>query len=805
MKKLILLTTLLIPFIMFSQTQLGSDINGDSSGDYSGYSVSMSSDGTIVAIGSPYNDGNGSNSGHVRVYEYSGGSWSQLGTDIEGEAAGDSSGYSVSLSSDGTKVAIGATGNDATDPNGGHVRVYEYSSSSWSQLGADIDGEAAGDSSGTSVSMSSDGTIVAIGSPYNDGNGSNSGHVRVYEYSGGSWSQLGTDIDGEAAGDSSGYSVSLSSDGTKVAIGATGNDATDPNGGHVRVYEYSSSSWSQVGADINGDSSGDYSGYSVSMSSDGTIVAIGSPYNDGNGSNSGHVRVYEYSGGSWSQLGTDIEGEAAGDSSGYSVSLSSDGTKVAIGATGNDATDPNGGHVRVYEYSSSSWSQLGADIDGEAAGDSSGTSVSFISDGNRVAIGATGNDATDPNGGHVRIYDIQIPEISSVSLAADNSTITVTTSLSVYNSSGGSSDLEASDFALSISGGSATLTSATPTSISKTSQSVWVLGVGLTGTPTGGETLTVTPVANSIYYDTTAMSTTQTGNTASINNIAPTFDAVRLSVNNSSVAVTASETLYTTTGGSGALVAADFAFSISGGTATLSSTTPTSISTTGLVTTLGIGLSGTPDGDEILKLNPASSSSIYDSGNTALSATSIMASSGPGLFLFPNTITATSLTSSAATTVGSLTVDNVVMDGTTIGHSSDTDLMTLASGSLTVAGDVILSSDARLKSNIVTLGPTLISLMQLDAKRYTMKADKEQKQKIGLLAQEVQKVFPELVSEDKNGMLAVNYQALVPVLINALKEQEGKIKAQEKEMTEFEDIIPRLLKQIKNLKTITNN
>ena len=168
-------------------------------------------------------------------------------------------------------------------------------------------------------------------------------------------------------------------------------------------------SQTQQGADINGDSSGDYSGYSVSMSSDGTIVAIGSPYNDGNGSNSGHVRVYEYSGGSWSQLGTDIDGEAAGDSSGYSVSLSSDGTKVAIGTPFNDGNGSSSGHVRVYEYSSSSWSQLGADIDGEAAGDSSGTSVSFISDGNRVAIGATGNDATDPNGGHVRIYDIQIP------------------------------------------------------------------------------------------------------------------------------------------------------------------------------------------------------------------------------------------------------------------------------------------------------------------------------------------------------------------------------------------------------------
>ena len=258
-----------------------------------------------------------------------------------------------------------------------------------------------------------------------------------------------------------------------------------------------------------------------------------------------------------------------------------------------------------------------------------------------------------------------------------------------------------------------------------------------------------------------------------------------LSVNNSSVAVTASETLYTTTGGSGALVAADFAFSISGGTATLSSTTPTSISTTGLVTTLGIGLSGTPDGDEILELNPASSTSIYDSGDTAHSITDISI----GVKLFPNTITATSLTSSAATTAGSLTVDNVVMDGATIGHSDDTDLMTLASGSLTVAGDVILSSDARLKSNIITLGPTLISLMQLDAKRYTMKADKEQKQKIGLLAQEVQKVFPELVSEDKNGMLAVNYQALVPVLINALKEQEGNYNELEKELSELETLI----------------
>ena len=76
-----------------------------------------------------------------------------------------------------------------------------------------------------------------------------------------------------------------------------------------------------------------------------------------------------------------------------------------------------------------------------------------------------------------------------------------------------------------------------------------------------------------------------------------------------------------------------------------------------------------------------------------------------------------------------------------------------------------------------------------------MKDDTEQKQKIGLLAQEVQKVFPELVSEDNNGMLAVNYQALVPVLINALKELESETSSLESQMSEFEKIIPELIEQ----------
>ena len=108
------------------------------------------------------------------------------------------------------------------------------------------------------------------------------------------------------------------------------------------------------------------------------------------------------------------------------------------------------------------------------------------------------------------------------------------------------------------------------------------------------------------------------------------------------------------------------------------------------------------------------------------------------------------------------------------------------SNDLTVSGDVNVSSDARLKANIASLGSTIAKLLLIDGKSYTMK--KDGKQKIGLLAQDVQKVFPELVTKDDNEMLAVNYQGLVPVLINALKEQDDKI-------SRLENLVKKLISQ----------
>ena len=271
----------------------------------------------------------------------------QLGQDLDGEAANDNYGRSVSLSSDGSIVAIGATGNDGSGNGAGHVRVFQWNGTTWAPMGGDIDGEFAGDGSGYSVSLSSDGSTVAIGSPYNDENGYKSGHVRVFQWNGTTWAQMGGDIDGEEEEDEFGESVSLSSDGSIVAIGTLYHD----NAGHVRVFQWDGTTWAPMGGDIDGESGGDQAGYSVSLSSNGSIVAIGATGNDGNGNGAGHVRVFQWNGETWQKIGGDIDGEAASDESGYSVSLSSDGSTVAIGAPYNDGNGSNAGHVRVWALS----------------------------------------------------------------------------------------------------------------------------------------------------------------------------------------------------------------------------------------------------------------------------------------------------------------------------------------------------------------------------------------------------------------------------------------------------------------------
>jgi hypothetical protein len=369
--------------------KVGSDIIGEAADDRSGYSVSLSSDGSVVAIGAYGNDGNGDDAGHVRIYQNQSGTWTQIGSDIVGEAAGDQSGYSVSLSSDGSIVAIGAIFNAGNGSYSGQVRVYQNIVGIWTQVGADINGEAASDASGWSVSLSSDGSVVAISAIAKN---SNTGHVRIFQNISGTWTQIGSDIDGEAVGDQFGISISLNSNGSVVAIGANGNDSNGADAGHVRIYQNQSGTWTQIGSDIVGEAAGDQSGYSVSLSSDGSIVAIGAV------NNSGNVRIFQNQSGTWTQIGADINGF------GPSVSLSSDGSIIAIGSPDANVVS---GAVSIHQNQSGTWTQVGTNIEGETSS-ASGHSISLSSDGKIVAIGAYRYNSY---AGYTRVYRLLEPPV----------------------------------------------------------------------------------------------------------------------------------------------------------------------------------------------------------------------------------------------------------------------------------------------------------------------------------------------------------------------------------------------------------
>ena len=113
------------------------------------------------------------------------------------------------------------------------------------------------------------------------------------------------------------------------------------------------------------------------------------------------------------------------------------------------------------------------------------------------------------------------------------------------------------------------------------------------------------------------------------------------------------------------------------------------------------------------------------------------------------------------------------------------------------AQSVAMTSDGRLKKDIQPLTHALDAILQLQAKTYRWKGDTAfaDQADIGLVAQEVEKVFPELVAENEQGYKGIAYSKLTAVLIEAVKEQQGQLTAQQ-------DQIASLEKENTQLKTI---
>lgn len=379
----------------------GSDVEGVEAGDQMGSAMDINADGSIIISSSPMHDGpfiTSDKLGQVRAFRFDGFKWNQLGSSIYGDRNQDQLGTSVSISADGNFIAMGAIYSDGltgTNTDAGEVRVYQRVGGFWVQMGTFLYGASPGDHFGQSVSISDNGTTLAVGAPNNDAGGMDAGQTTIYTLSGFTWTPRGSVINGVAAGDYSGYSISLSGDGSSVAIGSYAADnSTFVETGHVRVFAWSGSSWLQRGTALEGDNINDNLGISVSLNSNGTLLAAGSSTH-GNGSNDlGLARVYQWSGSAWNQRGTDIVG-GTNELLGASVSLDAAGNTMAVGAIGNTST---AGRMQVYEWIATDWVQQGSDMLGKAGFDGYGRGASISGDGNVFVAGS------NQNRGYVRVY-----------------------------------------------------------------------------------------------------------------------------------------------------------------------------------------------------------------------------------------------------------------------------------------------------------------------------------------------------------------------------------------------------------------
>ena len=377
---------------------MGNDIDGENPGDGSGISVALSSNGAVLAVGADGNDDGGFNAGHVRVYFNAGRGWEKLGSDLDGSGVFDWFGYSVALSADGTILAIGAplangvNGNDA-----GRVYVYQWMFNTWQPLGSTLDGAGAGDRFGFSLALSDDGTILAVGASRSGAGGSEAGQVRVLAWTGTNWSQRGNDLLGSSPGDHLGDSVTLSSDGSIVAFGA--DQGANDGPGYVRIHRWSSSSWQQLGSTLVGGSPNDDFGESVSLSGDGSIVAIGTY--SGN-----YAAVYRNDGTDWVQVGQTIRGEGFFGWS-LSLSFDGKTIVIGGWANGSNGAESGHVLVFRLSSNGQEWMQVGQQLVGEAAEDWFGYSTSISDDGTRIASGAILHDGNGGAAGHVRVYDLQ--------------------------------------------------------------------------------------------------------------------------------------------------------------------------------------------------------------------------------------------------------------------------------------------------------------------------------------------------------------------------------------------------------------
>ena len=364
-------------------------IAGEAEFQYTGSSVSMNPTGKFIVVGTK----EAYEAGMVRVYVRKKGVYTPLGIDsMFGESPGDEFGSSVSISDDGKQVAVGARSSSVSGKSkNGLIKVYKYSESldSWIQVGDTIEGSEDLERMGFAVDMSGNGLRVACGSP--KGNGGR-GSVSIYEYhKRRGWELVGDAIVGEKKKDMAGFSVSLSSDGSVVAIGAISASIEGlKRCGGVTVYSFDNGAWVKLGQGLAGLMDNAQFGYSLALSGDGKRLVVGSNgYSTAEFSNVGSCEVFELNvqTSKWKQIG-EVIGDDNNEGAGYHVSMSENGLWVSCSKTDFASGSPEGVVQVLGEDISNEWRVKDLMAPYFENSTSFGTSTYLSQGGEHILIGA---------------------------------------------------------------------------------------------------------------------------------------------------------------------------------------------------------------------------------------------------------------------------------------------------------------------------------------------------------------------------------------------------------------------------------
>ncbi len=395
-----------------AQVQIGNNIDGEKENDYLGASSSLSKDGSILAVGSPFYIGSIDLSGKVSVYRNIQGNWVQIGESIEGNIERDFFGFSLSLNDAGDILAVSAY--DYLAPNGiGVVKIYRRKSDdSWFQI-ALIDNEGDNFGFGRSIKLNSDGNTLVVAS---DGEGFlEPGHIDVFRNDGTtSWSRVGQTLNGNSNFDSFFLNVDINSNGNIIAIGSPYNPAGGSSRGAVGIFENINNEWSSIGRGIVGDVDGELAGTSISLNDEGNIIAIGSPGNETDTETKGKVKFYERKDNDSWDLINNIEGDE-NDFLGTNISMNDQADVITVSSY---FANSGNGISKVFKKNNDVWQQAGSTIHGEE-GSLLGESTSLSKDGSTVAIGGSWYDNQR---GRVKVFDLNnivldVDEYSSLNLS----------------------------------------------------------------------------------------------------------------------------------------------------------------------------------------------------------------------------------------------------------------------------------------------------------------------------------------------------------------------------------------------------